>query len=106
MSYNGCIIAIGKFNHNIKYDLEYPDEYYNNTKKGTTVLTHLCYCETSSKTEELANAINCEILNFNTHELNPNDFNYDILDDLFPDDISRLVKLVKNNFKFYFMPDG
>lgn len=115
MGLNSYILAVGKFNNNVKDCLEYPDEFYDNTKDGTTVTATLFYCDTSSQSNMLAECLDIGVWDFNTHVIKDSAFCVNNLKQFIDNEyngedycrsLERFKILVENDFKFIFLPNG
>jgi hypothetical protein len=71
------VLAIGPFSKSIVQHLEYPSEFYANTKEGSPIIEHLFgITEGSSLSSEFAGYLGVtDVWDFNQHKLNPKKFN-------------------------------
>lgn len=99
------ILAIGPFSKSVAKHLDYLEASYKNVKPGTKVIAHLCQCTTTGESCLLAECLGVHIHDFNSHEIDTAHLNPAELLELFPEWAEAFTALMKNNFKFYFLPN-
>jgi len=111
------ILCIGPFNRDIIHILDYPKEYYRNTKKGTLVTASVCHCNTTEQSLKLARALDIEDpWDFNRHAFSittPRNIDWMGLGELSAEcdewdynDCKTLITLMQHNFTCIFQPNG
>lgn len=108
------ILAIGPFSQDIIKYLEYPADFYKNTKKGVPIVIHLFgIAEGSSISREFASYLGVsDPWDFNEHKLDYGNFNIEGLRefveiyDEYSNDLDALIEFSKHGFEFYFLPNG
>ncbi len=108
------ILAIGKFKGDIVSYLEYPAEFYSNTKAGAPVVRILFGIhEGSSLSREFACLLGItDPWDFSQHKLDPENVNKEGLAefvkmyDSYKKDFEAFSALIEAKFDFFFMPNG
>lgn len=108
------ILAIGKFNQSIVNYLEYPEDFYKDTKDDVAVLVGLFGIrEGSSLSREFAALLGLtDPWDFNQHKLDPKHFDKNGLNQWvniygdYKEDLKALFALADEEFEFYFLPNG
>ena len=67
MGMDAELIALGHYDPAINDYLEYPNNYYDDTKPGTLVFSCCYVCGTTTESEELADALGIKPWDFNHH---------------------------------------
>jgi hypothetical protein len=114
MGMKAYVLAIGGFSEEVKHILDYPEEHYEGTRTGAVVTRHFFNCGSSQASNELAEALYVDPLDFNTHHIiNPEAVNFDrliVLSDHAEwdeDDIYAFVDLARiGRFFFLFLPNS
>lgn len=108
------VLAIGPFSKSIVKYLEYPSEFYSNTKEGSRIIEHLFgIIEGSSLSREFAGYLGVtDVWNFNQHKLDPKKFNKESLLEFvslyneYKKDLEALFAFEQLGFEFHFLPNG
>jgi hypothetical protein len=111
------ILAIGPFSADIIDTLEYPDEFYAQTRPGVPVITYLFdYMPGSSTSREFATHLGItDPWDFNQHKIDALRVDLDALrgflvglhePDVYLSDLEFFVRLREKHFDFYFRPNG
>ena len=108
MGLEAQLFAIGPFTKEIADCLDYNKEYYEDTKEGATVTSRFFMCVSSFMSAELAEAVGCDVWDFNTHNVTYNRFNEPIFAELDYEGTERtqLNRLIKAGFTILYMPGG
>lgn len=108
MGMKAYITCIGPFSEEVRNCLSYDAEFYEGTKSGVAVITDKLHCNTNDQSKDLAEALGCDMWDFDTHHINPKDINwlslYAMADTKV--DVGRLDKLVEAGFMVMFIPNG
>src|SRR5262245_54407241 len=102
---NAEVIAIGPYIDVIADHLEYPREYYSQTRPGRTVLVKVFEAVTSEQSCRLAVLVGASVWDFNTHELDPAKADLEALFSEF-DGVDKFKALREAGFRFYYLPNG
>ena len=88
--------------------MEYPQEYYRNTREGVPVLRVLFHVYNGTNVSfEMASCLGVQAWDFNTHHLNPRVADIDKLRQMFDrTEVDAFLALRDAGFQFYFMPNG
>jgi hypothetical protein len=102
------IIAIGPFSSSIVEHMEYPADFYRETRAGVPVLRRLfTVYQGSTVSREMAACFGIEAWDFNQHHLNPMRADVEKLRTMFDArDADAFLALRDAGFQFYFMPNG
>jgi hypothetical protein len=101
------VVAIGPFSPAIAGRLDYPPDFYKNTREGATVITLVFQALTSRQSHELAECFGVEAFDFNRHHLNPRAVDVERLRQIFdPAEVERFLALRQRGFDFYYRPNG
>lgn len=123
MGKNSRLIAIGPFKKNLVKYLDYPADFYDDTKEGAIIVTSFGACPSSRTSEELARSCGIKLWDFNSHKLDRAKIDsycaaaailgyYDNCPELGkePEEFINLVEginvLLDENWDFYFLPEG
>jgi hypothetical protein len=108
MSMEAEVIAIGPFSVKVAAFMEYPPEYYRDTREGVPVLRVLFHVYTGTNASvEMASCLGVQAWDFNTHHLNPSAADIDKLRQIFDaEEVDVFLALRDAGFQFYFMPNG
>jgi hypothetical protein len=101
------VLAIGPFTPEIADHLDYPADFYKNTRQGVTVITLVFEALTSQQSYELAECFGVEAFDFNRHRLDPRLAAVDRLRQIFgPEPVAQFLALRERGFDFYYRPNG
>lgn len=112
MGTEAYILCIGGFSEGVKNCLSYDPEFYDDTKPGTSVITHRCQCNTSDQSRQLAEVLGCEVWDFNTHRIDSRKINWIALSLLDTTDwderkeVGKLNRLLEAKFICIYIPNG
>jgi len=110
MGMDAELIAIGKFDVDIRSSLCYPDSFYDDTPIGAIVITTVINCCTTDQSEKLARALVISPWQFEEHcELDGKDADLDLLAESAEggiEDVADFLNLRAHGFKFYYLPNG
>lgn len=116
MSTEAHVLAIGKFNPQIKELLDYPADWYDNCTIETTVVTHLFQCNSRWEVKLIADGLGIDPYDLSQHYLD-NDYvlhkvperDWSAISECGRDDWShdlwRLLVLAEWGFNFIFVLD-
>jgi len=105
MSINAELIGVGPYSEKILDCLEYPAHCYHNISEGTMVIVTLFQCKGSSKSRNLAENVDCDIIDPGTHCL---EITREMIENMYSsnlwnkDETEYLDRLVHYKFKFWF----
>lgn len=115
MGMNADVIAIGPFSKSIAGLLDYPAEFYDNTKPGTTVITTFCSAPGINTSNMLAAAMGVDPWDFNTHKIDSEniirglgaltEFAFATGESVIELN-EHFNRLAKEGFTFFFRPNG
>jgi len=91
------ILCIGPFNRDIIHILDYPKEYYRNTKKGTLVTASVCHCNTRHAFS-ITTPRNIDWMGLGELSAECDEWDYN--------DCKTLITLMQHNFTCIFQPNG
>ena len=108
MGMSAEIIAIGPFSRSIVGHMEYPEDFYKDTREGVPVLRRLfTVYQGSTVSRKMADCFGIEAWDFNGHHLDPVRADLDTLREMFDvRDVSAFLALREAGLQFYFMPNG
>jgi hypothetical protein len=108
MGMNAEIIGVGVFRRGIVPHLQYPADFYANTRDGVNIVESIFVVETgSTESRQLASCFGIDPWDFNRHELDATAANIAALGELFDDkEVQRFKGLRDAGFKFFFLPNG
>ena len=113
MGLDSNVLLVGRFSEEIVDCLNYGPEFYEDTKPGTIVTTHLLNCNTSDQSRQLAEALGTEPWDFNTHCVDKDKVDWDALDELSEIcaewdevDVEKLRRLLDSDFICIYQPNG
>ncbi len=109
MGMTAQILAIGPFRKELAQYLNYPADYYAQTREGVPVISFLFQCFGSSQSEELAACFALDPWDFNQHKIVPGRVDVARLKEAFretPKDIDAFVAMRTAGFEFFFVPNG
>jgi len=114
MGKEAYVMCIGPFKKEIADILEYPEDFYDGTNEGTTVIAELFTCNTDEQSIMLAEAFGIEPWDFNRHWIKKaEDVDWNALYELEErcgewntDDIDKLRTLFKHEFYILYRPEG
>ena len=114
MGMNAYVLCVGTFNEDIVASLDYVKEFYEDTKPGAVVTSHILRCATSDQSRQLAEVLGCEAWDFNTHNIAKTNVNWDELYDLAKNSldwfeaehVDSLKALLNAGFLCVYMPNG
>jgi hypothetical protein len=107
MGMDAEIIAIGLFSREIISFLEYPEEYYENSREGIKITTCICQVMTRSQSVLLAECLGINAWNFNQHELDISGIDFVRLEKEFDEEIvEKIQTLHKAGFSLFYRPNG
>ena len=114
MGMNACVLCVGTFSESIVASLDYGEEFYEDIKPGTIVTSHILRCATSDQSRQLAEALGCEVWDFNTHYITKDNINWSGLHDLAKDSldwfetehIDSLKAMLNAGFICIYQPNG
>jgi hypothetical protein len=107
MGLDSFVIGFGPFSRDIVNCLDYSEDFYEGTKEGTIVFTTFFQCNTSSQSRELAEALGCDVWDFNTHKVDISKVNLDQLMLLFPrSEVSDFLQCYDKGFVVFYQPNG
>ena len=108
MGMNAEVIAIGTFQRSIVPYLQYPKEYYVNTRDGVRIAETVFFVESgSSESRQLAAGFGVDPWDFNQHELDPARADIELLREMFGDEMVRSFEGLRDaGFSFFFLPNG
>lgn len=67
MSVEASLLVICPFRHELRADLDYPEEFYNHVEPGKLVIAEFLRCATSEASRELASCLDISVWDFNQH---------------------------------------
>jgi len=111
MGMNAQLFAIGRYNSDLKRDLDYPSHYYNDLKEDVIIMTEFVRCNTSDQSYQLSNALGIDPWDFNKHFI-PNkkakEISIEALDLNFTGGslCEKFDTFVKYGFSFIYIPNG
>lgn len=113
MGMDANVIGAGPFSQDVVDILDYPAEYYKDTKEGTIVLVSIFLANTTDQSYELARALGVEAWDFNTHKIDPAKIDRDALVEfacgsveLSVSHVDAFFKLIEKGFIFIYRPNG
>ncbi len=107
MGVKANILLIGPFKKNIAGNLSYPEDFYSKVEENTLVVTENFHCVSSDASLMLADALGVFLWNFNTHRIDPNKINWEVLYEMYEqEDVDNVRRLFKEHFVGIFMPNG
>lgn len=108
MGMSAEIMAMGPFSRSIVRYLEYPEDFYKDTREGVVVLRRLfTVYEGSGTSRKLATCFGIEAWDFNQHHLDPMRVDLDTIREMFDvRDVCAFLALRDAGFQFYFIPNG
>jgi len=109
MGMDAELLAIGKYTKEIRDNLEYPADFYDDTPEGATIITVVGTCCNTSDSRLLAEVFNISPWQFQEHcDLSGEGVDLDQLTMVFEygHDVKSFQVLRDHGFKFYYMPRG
>ncbi len=114
MGRDAMIVCVGCFQSDLKDILDYPAEWYDDTKEGSLVTrSYLLNCDTSEQSTGLAKALGVDYWDFNTHQLKMDKIDWNALIELSEEcaewdeeKVEHLRTLLKHKFICMFQPNG
>ncbi|MCD0169308.1 hypothetical protein [Deinococcus sp. 23YEL01] len=107
MGLDAEVLAIGAFRRDLVEFLEYPADFYKNTRDGATVIVTVFQAVTSDLSYELASYFGIDPWDFNSHVLDPEKVDVDRLrGSEFSDRVEAFLALKASRFTFYYLPNG
>lgn len=109
MFIQACLLAVGPFHQAIAFALPLVDEAYAETEEGKTVVTSLFHAdpddpEIEAVMESLAEACGCEMWAPETHNINKQNIDWDMLEEILEHDVMALKELIKYGFMIIYVP--
>ena len=113
MGMDADIIGAGPFSQDIIDILDYPAEYYKDTKEGKIVLVTTFRVNTADQSYELARALGVKAWDFNTHKIDPAKIDKDDLVEFACgaagyclSHVGAFFRLIDKGFIFMYRPNG
>jgi len=101
------LLALGPYKDSIANHLEYQAGYYEGTTEGSIITVRIYKAVGSTSSRALAEALGAIPSDFDTHALDPKNFDWNELAELLSsEELESLHVLVDAGFEFHFRPNA